>query len=138
MDAALERAKAVQHAHTHAYARYYASVLHALRGEWSIAKAHAEECLALSEQHGFRQWLGLSRAILATGFMGGLTTYSAFNGQTLAFIREGAWGVGLINVAATLGGCMAAGVLGLALGLGRAGGQSFKPARPCRNVLERD
>jgi CrcB protein len=57
-----------------------------------------------------------ARTILATGFMGGLTTYSAFNGQTLAFIREGAWGVGLVNVAATLAGCMAAGVLGLGLG----------------------
>jgi predicted ATPase len=61
--AALERAEAVQHAHTHAYAWYYASVLHALRGEWAIAQAYAEQCLAISEQHGFRQWLGLSRAI---------------------------------------------------------------------------
>jgi tetratricopeptide (TPR) repeat protein len=63
MAAALERADAVQHAHTHAYAWYYASVLHALRGEPAIAQAYAERCLAISEQHGFRQWLGLSRAI---------------------------------------------------------------------------
>jgi tetratricopeptide (TPR) repeat protein len=63
MGAALERADAVQHAHTHAYAWYYASVLHALRGEATIAQAYAERCLAISEQHGFRQWLGLSRAI---------------------------------------------------------------------------
>jgi predicted ATPase/class 3 adenylate cyclase len=63
MAAALERADAVQHAHTHAYAWYYASVLHALRGEPLIAQAYAERCLAISEQHGFRQWLGLSRAI---------------------------------------------------------------------------
>jgi len=63
MDAALERANAVQHAHTHAYAWYYASVLHTLRGEATIAQAYAERCLAISEQHGFRQWLGLSRAI---------------------------------------------------------------------------
>ena len=61
--AALERADAVQHAHTHAYAWYYACVLHALRGEWAIAQAYAERCLAISEQHEFRQWLGLSRAI---------------------------------------------------------------------------
>ena len=39
MAAALERADAVQHAHTHAYAWYYASVLHALRGEPAIAQA---------------------------------------------------------------------------------------------------
>ena len=63
MAAALERADAVQHAHTHAYAWYYASVLHALRGEPTIAQAYASRCLAISEQHGFRQWLGLSRAI---------------------------------------------------------------------------
>ena len=63
MAAALERADAVQHAHTHAYAWYYASVLHALRGEQAIAQGYAERCLAISEQHGFRHWLGLSRAI---------------------------------------------------------------------------
>jgi predicted ATPase/class 3 adenylate cyclase len=63
MSAALERAEAVQHAHTHAYAWYYASVLHALRGEPAIAQTYAERCLAISEQHGFRQWLGLARAI---------------------------------------------------------------------------
>jgi len=63
MAAALERADAVQHAHTYAYAWYYASVLHALRGEPAIAQGYAERCLAISEQHGFRQWLGLSRSI---------------------------------------------------------------------------
>jgi class 3 adenylate cyclase/tetratricopeptide (TPR) repeat protein len=63
MTAALERADAVNHAHTHAYAWYYASVLHALRGEPVIAQGYAERCLAISEQHGFSHWLGLSRAI---------------------------------------------------------------------------
>ena len=53
-------------AHTHAYAWYYASVLHALRGEPAIAQTYAERCLAISEEHGFRQWLGLSRAIAAS------------------------------------------------------------------------
>jgi class 3 adenylate cyclase/tetratricopeptide (TPR) repeat protein len=63
MTAALERADVVQHAHTHAYAWYYASVLYALRGEPEIAQTYAERCLAISEQQEFRQWLGLSRAI---------------------------------------------------------------------------
>jgi predicted ATPase/class 3 adenylate cyclase len=63
MAAALERADRVHHAHTQAYGWYYASVLHALRGEPAIAQRYAERCLAISEQHGFRQWLGLSRAI---------------------------------------------------------------------------
>jgi hypothetical protein len=63
MAAALQRADAVGHPHTEAYACYYASVLHALRGEPSIAHCHAERCLTLSEEHGFRHWHGLSRAI---------------------------------------------------------------------------
>jgi predicted ATPase/class 3 adenylate cyclase len=63
MAAALQRADAVGHPHTQAYACYYASILHALRGEPSIARRHAERCLALSEEHGFRHWHGLSRAI---------------------------------------------------------------------------
>jgi class 3 adenylate cyclase/tetratricopeptide (TPR) repeat protein len=61
--AALERADAVQHPHTQAYVCYYASVLHALRGEFAIALKHAERCIALSEDHGFGQWRSLARAI---------------------------------------------------------------------------
>jgi class 3 adenylate cyclase/tetratricopeptide (TPR) repeat protein len=61
--AALQRADAVQHPHTQAYVSYYASILHALRGEPAIAFRHAQRCLNLSEEHGFRQWRGLSRAI---------------------------------------------------------------------------
>jgi len=63
MTAALQRADAVAHPHTQAYACYYASILHALRGEPANAHRHAERCLALSEEHGFRHWHGLSRAI---------------------------------------------------------------------------
>jgi CrcB protein len=53
------------------------------------------------------------RLTLATGFLGGLTTYSAFNWETLAFARDGIWGLGLVNLGATLVGCMTAGALGL-------------------------
>jgi predicted ATPase/class 3 adenylate cyclase len=63
MAAALERAEAVKHPHTQAYVCYYASILHALRGETAIAHRYAERCLTLSEEHGFRHWHGLSRAI---------------------------------------------------------------------------
>jgi predicted ATPase len=63
MSAALERADVVRHAHTYAYAWYYASVLQALRGEPSAAQDYAARCLAISEQHGFRHWHGLSQAI---------------------------------------------------------------------------
>lgn len=56
MDAAIQRADAINHPHSQAYAFYYASVLHALRGELLIAQGYAERCIALSEEHGFRQW----------------------------------------------------------------------------------
>jgi class 3 adenylate cyclase/tetratricopeptide (TPR) repeat protein len=60
---ALQRAEAIDHAHTRAYAAYYAAVLHALRGEPAIADRHAQRCLALSEEHGFRHWRGLARSL---------------------------------------------------------------------------
>jgi class 3 adenylate cyclase/tetratricopeptide (TPR) repeat protein len=65
MGAALERADAVKDPHTQAYVCYYASVLCALRGERAAAYQHAGRCLTLSEEHGFRQWRSLSRAIRA-------------------------------------------------------------------------
>jgi class 3 adenylate cyclase/predicted ATPase len=61
--AGLQRADAVEHPHTQAYVCYYSSVLYALRGEPAVAHRHAERCRILSEEHGFRQWRGLSRAL---------------------------------------------------------------------------
>jgi class 3 adenylate cyclase/tetratricopeptide (TPR) repeat protein len=63
MDAAIQRADAISHPHSQAYACYYASILHALRGELLPAQGYAERCLTLSEEHGFRQWRGLAHAI---------------------------------------------------------------------------
>src|SRR5262249_33272102 len=82
MAAALERAEAVKHPHTQAYVCYYASILHALRGEPAIAHRHAERCLTLSEQHGFRHWHGLSRAI-----RGICTTMLDASSKTLEDVR---------------------------------------------------
>ena len=59
---AIQRADAISHPHSQAYACYYACILHALRGEFLTAQSHAERCMALSEEHGFRQWR-LARAI---------------------------------------------------------------------------
>lgn len=56
------------------------------------------------------------RLALATGVMGGFTTYSTFNYETLAYFQEGAWLMGFVNVAATLVLCFAAGLGGLACG----------------------
>jgi predicted ATPase len=63
LDAAIQRADAIGHPHSQAYACYYASILHALRGEFLTARSYAERCLSLSEEHGFRQWRGLTRAV---------------------------------------------------------------------------
>ena len=63
IDAALKRAEAVKDPHTQAYVCYYASVLHALLGEPAVAYQHGERCFILSEEHGFRQWRSVARAI---------------------------------------------------------------------------
>src|SRR5437899_8859751 len=56
-----------------------------------------------------------ARVILTTGVMGGFTTYSTFNYETTEFVREGAWLIASLNVAATVIVCLAAGFAGLAL-----------------------
>ena len=55
------------------------------------------------------------RLIIGTGILGGFTTYSTFNYETLALVTEDAWGAALVNVAATLIGCLVAGALGIAI-----------------------
>jgi CrcB protein len=62
------------------------------------------------------------RLALTTGVMGGFTTYSTFNYETLGYLREGAWTVALGNVLATLLLCLAAGIAGLAVARGLVGG----------------
>ena len=46
--------------------------------------------------------------------MGGFTTYSSFNYETLQLLEDGALLLGLINILLTLVGCLVAGWLGLA------------------------
>ncbi len=62
------------------------------------------------------------RVALSTGLMGGFTTYSSFNYETLGFLEQKAWLLGLTNLAATVVGCLVAGLLGLAVGRSLAGG----------------
>ena len=52
------------------------------------------------------------RITLATGLIGGFTTYSAFNHDLLRFLQAGTWSVALLYVGATLLGCLAAGWVG--------------------------
>ncbi len=61
------------------------------------------------------------RYALTTGVMGGFTTYSTFNHETLELYRDGAFGQASLNVAVTVLACLAAGVLGLATGRAIAG-----------------
>lgn len=55
------------------------------------------------------------RLALATGFLGGLTTYSSFNYEATALLEGGQVLRGLIYAGATAFGCLVAGVLGLLL-----------------------
>lgn len=55
------------------------------------------------------------RIALTTGFLGGLTTYSAFNYETSRLLDQGATRTAIINVSATLVGCFVLGLLGLLL-----------------------
>src|SRR4051812_30626278 len=53
------------------------------------------------------------RLILVTGVMGGFTTYSSFNYETLHLAQSGAGGLAVVNVAVTLVACLLAGVAGV-------------------------
>jgi len=56
------------------------------------------------------------RLALTTGVIGGFTTYSTFNYETLRLIQGDAWLLGFFNLGTTVGGCLLAGVLGLMTG----------------------
>lgn len=62
------------------------------------------------------------RLFLTTGVMGGFTTYSTFNYETLQLASEGDWQLALANIAATVVTCLAAGLLGVAAGRALLGG----------------
>jgi CrcB protein len=54
-----------------------------------------------------------ARLFLTTGVLGGFTTYSSFNHETLAMVERGAWLAALLHVAVTVLGCLGSGALGL-------------------------
>jgi CrcB protein len=56
------------------------------------------------------------RLFLTVGVMGGLTTYSTFNFETLRLVQSGHWSLAAGNVLGTLLGCGVAGLLGLFTG----------------------
>lgn len=56
------------------------------------------------------------RLLLTTGVMGGLTTYSTFNYETIKLWQEGATRFALVSFGVTTVGCLAAGLAGLVVG----------------------
>jgi CrcB protein len=60
-------------------------------------------------------WSPTLRATVTIGFIGGFTTYSSFNYETIRLIEEGAGLAALANITATVIGGLAAGWLGLVL-----------------------
>jgi fluoride exporter len=65
-----------------------------------------------------------TRLVLTTGLLGGFTTYSAFNQETLDLARQGAVSTAALNVAGTVLGCAVAGMIGTWIGLSLARGAS--------------
>jgi CrcB protein len=57
-----------------------------------------------------------ARTALTVGLLGGLTTYSSFNYETIRLVQEGAVGVAVVNVTVTTVGGFLAGVSGLLVG----------------------
>ena len=73
--------------------------------------------LALVAQFALHGSIGPeARTVIAVGFLGGFTTYSSFNQETLTLFASGATGAAMLNVAITLAGGLAAGALGLTAG----------------------
>lgn len=62
------------------------------------------------------------RVALTTGVLGGFTTYSSFNYETLALFEQRSWLLGFANLGGTVLGCLAAGVLGLVAARSLVGG----------------
>ncbi len=62
---------------------------------------------------GFERWpLELPRAFFITGFLGGLTTFSAFSGESLHLLQRGQLGLAVVHAGAHVLGalaCVAAG-----------------------------
>ena len=83
----------------------YGTLIVNLLGCFSIA-ALMHASLALG-------WSPNVRAALTVGFIGGLTTYSSFNYETMRLFEEGAASSAMVNVAFTMLGGLTAGWLGL-------------------------
>jgi CrcB protein len=57
-----------------------------------------------------------ARLFIVTGVLGGFTTYSSFNYETLHLVQSGATGLAALNVVLTLVACLGSGLAGLWVG----------------------
>lgn len=85
---------------------------------WGTLVVNASGALAIGIAAGLLTDGATSAAwhVAAVGFLGSYTTVSSFSLQTLALAREGRIGRAAWNVAGSLGLCLAAAALGLAVG----------------------
>ena len=61
----------------------------------------------------FQRWPNeLARHLLVTGFLGGLTTFSAFSGESLALLQREDWGWALAHTLAHVIGALGCAALG--------------------------
>ncbi len=58
-------------------------------------------------------WSPELRAAVFVGFLGGFTTYSSFNQETIALLTNGSAAMAVLNIGLTLAAGLAAGWLGL-------------------------
>jgi CrcB protein len=91
------------------------------RFPWAILLVNAAGSLLIGWL--MARWGGLDdptslrlRALLATGFCGGFTTFSTFSWQTLEQMQKGAWGAAVANVVLSVGLCLLGAWLGFRLG----------------------
>lgn len=66
------------------------------------------------------EWFGrqpneLLKLLLVTGFLGGLTTFSSFSGESLALLQRGDYGLALAHTLVHVIGSLAAAAAGFAL-----------------------
>ena len=81
-------------------------------------------CLLMQVSLSVESFPPTLRIVLATGVLGGFTTYSAFNYETLDLFQKDAWLLGFANLGITVVACLAAGLLGILAGRLLLGGGS--------------